>query len=187
MSGCDKFFLCLAPAMENSDIGRRRASFSSVKKGVEHAVVDAGFESWTVLRRSLFMANFLEPKINNPMYGEVQDRGTMDASLDSEGIAKLAVAAFQDLDKFHGRAIGVASELLAAEEIMKQLGAAVGKPLGAVFMTDDEIAVQDVNAQVWVRFMSDYVDVKELGTVIRLTAFEEFLERERATVKATYL
>lgn len=121
MSGCDKFFLCLAPAMENSDIGRRRAVniakiakatgvkqavvsssigvsmgdrkepfkpgsflelFPSVKKGVEQAVVDAGFESWTVLRPSLFMANFLEPKINNPMYGEVQDRGTMDASRD---------------------------------------------------------------------------------------------------------
>lgn len=61
---------------------------------------------------------------------------------------------------------------------MKQLGAAVGKPLRAAFMTDDEIAVQGVNAQVWMRFMSDYVDVKELGTVIRLTAFEEFLEGE---------
>ncbi len=41
------------------------------KKGLEQAVQDGRFQSWTCLHPSLFMANFLEPQINRPDYIEI--------------------------------------------------------------------------------------------------------------------
>ncbi|RYP67310.1 hypothetical protein DL770_008639 [Monosporascus sp. CRB-9-2] len=165
------------------------------KKGVEQAVADGGFEHWTLLRPSLFMANFLEPKINRPGYVDVRDKGcwttpvtaeTNIALVDHEDIAKLAVSAFQNPVRFHGQAIGVASELITPQEIMKTLGEAAGKTFNAAFLTDDQIAAQGINSQVWMRFMSDYVDLKQLRTMVPLTTFKQFLEREKETVRATY-
>ncbi|KAI1405889.1 hypothetical protein F4819DRAFT_442150 [Hypoxylon fuscum] len=166
------------------------------KKGLEQAVENGGFEHWALLRPSLLMANFLQPKINRPGYTDVRDKGvwvtptmpnTKIALFDHEDIAKVSVAAFQDPKKFHGQAIGMASELLTAQETMDRLGEATGKSFKAVYMTDDDIAAQGINSQVWMRFMSDYVDVIELSTVVPLTTFEEFLRREKEVVKATYL
>ncbi|KAF7924918.1 uncharacterized protein EAE98_007006 [Botrytis deweyae] len=87
------------------------------KKGVEQAVIDGNFEHWTFLRPAFFMANFLEPKVHR--YPELREKGTWTTAMTAEGkfalidhvdIAKVATAAFQDPEKFHGCAIGLASE-----------------------------------------------------------------------------
>lgn len=171
----------------------------SSKKGLEQATARAGFKHWTFLRPSFFMANFLAPKVER--YPEPRDEGTWTTSMTAEAklalldhidVAKVAVAAFRDPDKFHDKAIGLASELLTVQETLDQLGHATGRPLKAVFMTDKEIAEMQrksnvfVNSQSSMRYMIDYIDMDQLTTITPLTTFNEFLEREKQAVKETY-
>ncbi|OTA91972.1 hypothetical protein M434DRAFT_32245 [Hypoxylon sp. CO27-5] len=111
---------------------------------------------------SLFLANFLEPKINIPVYAGMKDRGMW----------TLPVAPDTRL-----------AELPIVEEIMKQLGISREAAQGS----DHEIAAQGVTTQVWMKSMSDYVDVKEQSTMVGLTTFKEFLDMKRETVEATHL
>ena len=171
------------------------------KKSIEQAVRDLGFEHWTSLRPGFFMANFIEPKIRR--YPEIRDTHSWKTSMTSEtllplvdhmDIAKIAVAAFQRPEEFHGRAIGIASELLRVESALRQLGEAVGRPnlFKAIFMTDEEIQQQAgsnvlVNSQkAMMRTAADFVDLAELAQITPLTTFKEFLERERTALKQTY-
>lgn len=87
------------------------------KKSLERAVEDHGFEHFTFLRPTFFMANFLEPKVKR--YTEIRDQRSWTTSmtdetqlpiLDHVDIAKFVVAAFQNPEAFHGRAIGLASD-----------------------------------------------------------------------------
>ncbi|KAI0884560.1 NmrA family protein [Annulohypoxylon maeteangense] len=166
-----------------------------VKKGVEQAVVDGGLESYTLLRPAYFMANFLQPNIDN--YLDIVNDGVWKSALtadtqlglvDHEDIAKVAVAAFRDPAQFNGREIGLASEFLTAQEAMDRLGDAMGRPIKAAFMTDEEIAVQEqasvpVKLEKSMRYMIEYVDMKGLEAITPLTSFKEFLEREKKNVK----
>lgn len=169
------------------------------KKGVEQAVISGNFEHWTFLRPAFFMANFLEPKVHR--YPEVRDKSTWTTSMTAKGkfalidhndIAKVATAAFQDPSRFHGRAIGLASELLTIQQTLDRLGEVIHRPLKAIFMTDEEIMKQKdsnlfVNSQVAMRYMSDFIDMEELATIIPLTTFKQFLQREEDLVRKTYL
>ncbi|TGO37628.1 hypothetical protein BHYA_0092g00110 [Botrytis hyacinthi] len=114
------------------------------KKGVEQAVIDASFEHWTFLRPAFFMANFLKPKVHR--YLELRDKAMTAegkfALIDHVDIAKVATAAFQDPEKFHGCAFGLASELLTIPEILDRLGEVIQRPLKAIFMTEEEITKQ---------------------------------------------
>ncbi|XXH01447.1 hypothetical protein Hte_007807 [Hypoxylon texense] len=169
------------------------------KKGVEEAVRKGGFDHWTFLRPAFFMANFLEPKVAR--YPEPRDKGTWTtamtpeaplALIDHADIAAFAVAAFQSPSRFHDRAIGLASEMLTVQETLNLLGQAAGRPLKAVFMTDEEIAEKQknsnvfTNSQVSMRYMSKYIDMDEIASAIRPTSFKDFLEREKEGVKETY-
>ncbi|KAF7950151.1 hypothetical protein EAE96_007446 [Botrytis aclada] len=144
------------------------------------------------------MANFLEPKVQR--YPELRVKGTWTTAMTAEGkfalidhvdIAKVATAAFRDPEKFHGCAIGLASELLTIPEILGRLGEVIQRPLEAVFMTEEEIAKQKdsnvfVNSQIATRYMSEYVDIEELSRLVPLTPFKQFLAREEDIVKRTY-
>lgn len=171
----------------------------SCKQGVERATSLAGFESWTFLRPSFFMANFLEPKIER--YSEPRDKGswttsmTADAKLallDHTDVAKVTVEVFRDPERFHNKAIGLASEFLTIQETLDQLGRATGRTYKAIFMTDDEIEEMRktsnvfVNSQSSMRYMVDYIDLEQLGAITSLTSFNKFLQRERQSVKDTY-
>lgn len=146
------------------------------------------------------MANFLDPKVNR--YPEVRDKGTWTVSMTAEtqlplidhvDTARFAVAAFQNPDKFSGRAIGLASELLMVQQTLNQLAEAAGRPgeFKAIFMTDEEIEAQAnsnvlANSQTTMRSLSHYVDMPELAATVSLTTFKEFLEREKKGVVKTY-
>lgn len=175
------------------------ASHLAGKKGVEEAVRNGGFDHWTFLRPSFFMANFLEPKVAR--YPEPRDKGTWTtamtpetplALIDHVDIAAFAVAAFQRPERFHGRAIGLASEMLTVQETLTMLGKAAERSLRAVFLTDEEIRENQkssnvfTNSQVSMRYMSKYIDIDEIASVIRPTPFKDFLEREKEGVKKTY-
>lgn len=112
--------------------------------------------------------------------------------IDHVDIAKVATAAFQDPEKFHECAIGLASELLTVPEILDQFGEVIQRPREALFITEEEIKQQKdsnfiVNSQIAMRYMSEYVDIEELSRLVSLTTIEQFLAREEDIVKRTYL
>ncbi|KAI5920335.1 hypothetical protein F4810DRAFT_441794 [Camillea tinctor] len=170
------------------------------KKSLETAVEDRGFEHFTFLRPTFYMANFLEPKVSR--YAEVRDKRSWTTSMtpdtqlpiiDHVDIAKFAVAAFQDPGAFHGRAIGLASEQMGIQDMLDLLAEAAGQPgsIRAIFMTDEEIEAQAnmsgfSNSHKVLRTASDYVNMDELRSITPLTSFKEFLEREKEAVKRTY-
>ncbi|KAI2463105.1 NAD(P)-binding protein [Annulohypoxylon bovei var. microspora] len=170
------------------------------KKALEKAVEDAGFEYFTFLRPTFFMANFLEPKVKR--YTEIRDHHRWTTSMtpdtqlpivDHVDIAKFAVAAFQDPAAFHSRAIGLASDQMRLQEMLDLLAEAAGRPgsIKAVFMTDEEMDAQAnmagfSNSHRVLRTCSDFVDLEELRALVPLTSFKDFLQREKQAVKHTY-
>lgn len=170
------------------------------KKAIEQAVEDHGFEYFTFLRPTFFMANFLEPKIKR--YTEIRDQRSWTTSMTDEtqlpildhlDIGKFAMAALKDPAKFHRRAIGLASDQMRLQPMLDMLAEAADQPgsIRAVFMTDDEIEAQAqgtgfANTHKVLRTASDYVNLEELRAIMPLTSFKEFLEREKETVKRTY-
>jgi uncharacterized protein YbjT (DUF2867 family) len=170
------------------------------KKSIEEAVAAEGFESYTFLRPAFFMANFLNPK--NSRYPEVKDKGTWTTAMtpdtgfpvtDHEDIGRVTIAAFRDSEKFNGRAIGLASDLLNAQTTLDILSEAAGKPgsLKAIFLTEEEVEAHKTSNLLMysgkvMRSVSQYVDMAELSSIVQLTSFKEFLEREREGVKETF-
>ncbi|KAF5565697.1 nad dependent epimerase dehydratase [Fusarium phyllophilum] len=170
------------------------------KKQVENLVKDAGFEEWTILRGGFFMCNFLAPKVNIMCSGLVGSNTWSTAYtpeeqlpvMDVEDLAKFAVAAFREPDRFNRQTIEIASEKLSPDEIMQQLGEASGKPLKAVYLTDEEIEAKKnedifVAVQLMSRGLGNKVNIGEVeGWGIPLTTFREFLEREHSWVESTF-
>jgi len=170
------------------------------KKAIEQAVEDQGFEYFTFMRPTFFMANFLEPKVKR--YAEIRDQRSWTTSMTAEtqlpildhlDIAKFVVAAFQNPDAFQGRAIGLASDQMGIQEMMDLLAETAGQPgsFKAYFMTDEEIEGQDqgttfATTHKVLRTASDYVHLEELRAIAPLTSFKDYLEREKEVVKRTY-
>ncbi|KAI0479726.1 NAD(P)-binding protein [Xylaria cf. heliscus] len=170
------------------------------KKAIETAVEDCGFEHFTFLRPTFFMANFVEPKVSR--YAEIRDNHSWTTSMtpdtqlpivDHVDIAKFATAAFQDPAAFHGRGISLASDQMRVQEILDLLSEAAGQPglVRAFFLTDEEVEAQAStngfsNSHKVLRYASDYVNLEELRATVPLTSFREFLEREKEAVRLTF-
>ncbi|XDG08333.1 hypothetical protein ABKA04_007948 [Annulohypoxylon sp. FPYF3050] len=177
------------------------------KKRMEQIVID-NFEQWTVIRPGLFMANFVEPKIQTG-YTETK-QGTWTTALTKESllglvdhvdIGRLAAAAFKDPATFQGRKMGVVSEDLHVQDAMDQLSEAIGdgRSIKAVHMTEEEVAQAQALAKAGgsglviasepsLRYASDYTDLNELKRLLGgLTTFKQFLAREKDAVAKTYL
>lgn len=170
-----------------------------VKKEIEETIKDGGFDACTFLRPGYFMANFLEPVIDE--YTEILNQGTWSTVfgpdtqlglIDHDDIAKVAIAAFQDPDRFNGREIGLVSEFLSPQEVLNNLAEAMRRPgLKAVYLSDAEIAALDagpfenpyLRGDKCLELMGELVDMQELGTIVPLTTFKAFLQRESDKVK----
>lgn len=188
---------------DGADRGISRDSFMARhlagKKGVEDAVRNGGFASWTVVRPAFFMANFLEPKVER--YPEPRDCGTWTTAMtpmanlalvDHEDIAAFVVQAFLRPDALHGRAVGLASEMMTVQQALDELGRQAGRPFHAVCLTEEEITARQASSNVFtdsqlsMRYMAKYVCMDEIESVIRPARFREFLERESDAVRKTY-
>lgn len=171
------------------------------KKAIEQSVEHVGFPHFTFLRPTFFMANFLEPKVRR--YAEIRDSRSWTTSMtpktqlpivDHVDIARFAVLALQEPERFHGRALGLASDQMGISEMLDHVGRAAGLQQGtmrALFMTDEEIEAQASmsgfsNSHKALRTASDYVNMEELRALVPLTSFRDFLEREKEAVKLTY-
>lgn len=175
------------------------AKLLSYKKGIEKAVSEAGFESYTILRPALFMANFLEPKVG--MYPGVKENYTWTSALaaDSEmpmidevDIAKFAVAAIEDPARFNKEEIDMAWDVLRPGQIMDSLSKATGKEFRAAFHPEEEVQKHRKDNP----FYTSYLAMREMGRMfdknktasygIPMSTFEEYLKREAKAVKETY-
>lgn len=170
------------------------------KRSIEKMVEDAGFESYTLLRPTFFMANFLEPK--NKRYTEIRDEHQWTTAFtaesefplaDHEDIAKFTIAALQNPEKYHRRALSIASDQLKIQDILDQLADAIGRPgtIRAEFLTEEEVEEQEKstgfsNTHKSLRVTSNYINLDELRAIVPLTSFTGFLEREKDAVKKTY-
>ncbi|UZP39128.1 hypothetical protein NXS19_006944 [Fusarium pseudograminearum] len=171
------------------------------KRDIENLIQEGGFDAWTILRPGFFMCNMLDPKVNM-MYPDLVPQGILKTAytpetrlpqVDVEDIAKFAVAAFREPERFNQQFVPIASEKLTLAEITKQLGEATGRSFRTVFVTDEEIEEKMatdffIAIQVMARDLEDKVDIEDVQRWgIPLTSFEEFLEREESWVKSTYL
>ncbi|KAI1098150.1 NAD(P)-binding protein [Jackrogersella minutella] len=229
IAGCDKLFLCLLPNWDDPSCERRQnilkiakeagvrqvsqlddnvrvAPGSSMekhminKRTIEQTVKDAGFEHYTFLRPTFFMANFLEPKVRR--YAEIRDRRSWTTSMapetqlpvvDHVDIGKFVAVALQNPETFYSRVLGLASDQMGIQKMLDMLAKTAGQPgsICALFMTDEEIEIQTnmsgfSNSHKALRTASDYVDMEERKAIVPLTSFREFLEREKELVKQTY-
>jgi uncharacterized protein YbjT (DUF2867 family) len=169
------------------------------KNIVEGLVQRAGFEHWTILRPGFFMSNLLDPKVR--MYHELFERNTWltamtpDTKLglvDPEDIAKFAVAAFQDPERFNKQAIELVGQRLTPEQMMELLSGVIGREMKARFYTEEEVRTGIttnplIAAQVVLRDGEKFVDLEKVNSWgIPMGTFKEFLEREKTAVRETY-
>ncbi|CEI62288.1 hypothetical protein FVEN_g12079 [Fusarium venenatum] len=170
------------------------------KRDIENLVQEAGFDAWTILRPGFFMCNLLEPKVNM-MYPDLIRTGILRTAytpetrlphVDVEDIAKFAVAAFREPERFNRQFVPIASEKLSLVEITRQLGEATGRDLRTSFLANKEIEEKMatdffVAIQVMARDLENKVDIDDVQRWgIPLTSFAEFLKREESWVKSIY-
>ncbi|KAL4769625.1 hypothetical protein BDW60DRAFT_99269 [Aspergillus nidulans var. acristatus] len=162
------------------------------KNQVEEAVRNAGFKYYTIIRPGNFMTNFLAPYVYR-QYPGLAERGefttaftrdTVIPMIDPNDIGEFGAAAFMDPERFHGKEIAIASELLTLDEILASMSKAAGRQLKANYMTQEEIDAQVqtnpfVGGQLMARDMVDEVDMEYMSTFgIQMGTLEAFLARE---------
>ncbi|KAK9368232.1 hypothetical protein V1509DRAFT_102659 [Lipomyces kononenkoae] len=170
------------------------------KLAIEREVRNAGFDKWTILRPGFFITNFFLPKVEMFYPGLVETNRfatalTTDTKLpavDPEDIAKFAVAAFLEPDRFNTKEIDIASELIGIGKIMEILSSASGRDIKVAYLSQEDIdARKATNSQIGIqlatRDIAQFVDMDQLKTWgIPLGTFERFLEREKELVRKTY-
>ncbi|KAJ5499053.1 hypothetical protein N7453_008104 [Penicillium expansum] len=140
------------------------------KSAIENEIGKAGFESWTILRPGNFMNNFLSPQGHD-----------------------FAAAAVFDPVKFNHQEIEITSEFLGVDAIIQSLSHATGREMSVVYMSDEEIGEQKatnpfIAGQFMARDLGSFVDFDKVKAWnIPLGTFEQFLQREKSKVDATYL
>lgn len=84
------------------------------------------------------------------------------------------------------------SEFLTPQETLDHLSKAMGSPgFRAIFLTEEELAASPtgsfdipyIKGDKSLENMADLVDMRELASLIPLTSFKSFLERENESVK----
>ncbi|KAK4862988.1 hypothetical protein LT330_010093 [Penicillium expansum] len=170
------------------------------KSAIENEIGKAGFESWTILRPGNFMNNFLSPKAM--MYKGFTETGvfttafapdTLLPMVDPNDIGQFAAAAVFDPVKFNHQEIEITSEFLGVDAIIQSLSHATGREMSVVYMSDEEIGEQKatnpfIAGQFMARDLGSFVDFDKVKAWnIPLGTFEQFLQREKSKVDATYL
>ncbi|KAJ5388123.1 hypothetical protein N7509_010664 [Penicillium cosmopolitanum] len=170
------------------------------KQSIEKEVRNAGFEHWTILRPGNFMSNFLNPLVR--MYQGFVETGkfttaftpeTILPMVDPYDIGRFAAAAVCDPIRFHGKEVEIASQMMGAEAIIKDIAQATGRDMEVVFLSDEEVKGKMatdpfLGPQLLLRDMAIFVDFQKVkGWNIELSTFAEFLKREKKRVEEAYL
>ncbi|CAP61549.1 uncharacterized protein PODANS_4_1560 [Podospora anserina S mat+] len=171
----------------------------TAKRAGERAVTEDSPWKWTILRPAIFMTNFLAPQVDyfspgfraSGVWRSTMTSETPLALVLPEDIAKIAVAVFGQDEKYHGRVLGVAGDVLTVEDALTQLGGKTKRSYTPYYMSDDEIEEQKESlcftvAERSLRHMADNIDLDELRSMADLTSFKGFLEKQEELVKLAY-
>lgn len=161
------------------------------------------FPRWTILRPGFFMSNFLEPRVNMLYPGAAQSgvftvafRPTSGLPMiDHEDIARFAVAAFQDPERFHEQVVDVISQTVSFERAIEIVGGAAGREIKVKYLTDEQIK-EGLAANPLLAMQEELRDVKPIGDKdakevakgwgVDVGTFEQFAEKEKAAFEETY-
>lgn len=170
------------------------------KAEMEKVVREAGVKHYTILRPAWFHANYLLPynvwhfpglSTKGELVHSYED-GVRMSHIDEDDIAKYAVAALLDPQKFHAQEIELGNENLTIQEVAETLGKVSGRQIRVRKRTPQEI-VEAVNVvptqtfQLWANAVDLAIDGQEVQRRygIRLTTFEEYLVQERDRLLAS--
>lgn len=170
------------------------------KTDVEAAVRKAGFQYWTVLRPGVFATNFVAPNVGLqypafPATGVLETAYRADTRLPivtPRTIGAFSAAAILDPAGFHAREIDYADEIRTPDQVVEALARVSGKPLRAVYQSDEEVENLKVGnpfvgGQIFTREVWRLVDMDEVPKVgVPLSTFEAFLEENREVAAATF-
>ena len=174
--------------------------YYSRKASIEAAVRAAPLKSFTIVRPPYLMHNYLLPFCNFH-YPELPKQGILKhmyedgrtfAHIDSADVGKIAAAVLLNPDKYDGLAIDVAAENLDAEGAAK----VIRKVSGREDIREEKVVIENFDTQTktgltWHYFANtqhvalDNREVVERLFDIKLTSFEEYLEREKSLLLAT--
>jgi len=185
---------------ENSLLGKviySKHAIEKLVKGEDPEVAGGGFETWTILRGACFMENFLLPKVTL-MYPDLPKTGvwtqpypgdTTILLVDTIDIAKFAVAAFKEPERFNHKEIGIAGEWVAARDVVGQLAEATGRQdMQFVALSSEEIEQQKktnpmIRGQITIGELHRFMNVGETEAWgIPMATFRDFLERNKELV-----
>lgn len=172
------------------------------KVDIERAVANIGpGGTYTILRPGNFMANYVNPFAQYQIMGLAEtgrwttamQPGVELPLVDTLTIGEVSAAALLDPKRFHGVEFTYADEVVSIGDVIAKLATATGRDLQMVPLSDEEIEAQRttnpfVGGQVLMKSIAKFIDmdeVKKWGFPTR--TFDEFLEREKEAVTATYL
>ena len=168
------------------------------KAEVEHAVREAGFEAYTILRPVWMIHDYLLPSsvYNFPglaTKGELEhayNPGTKMVHTDSFDVGRYAAAALQDPAKFGGQEIDLGNEALTIEEVRDILVKVSGREVRVRKRTPEEIeAVKEVLFSQGFQLLANVKDRKTISAdakgvqakfSIPFTSFETAMQRDKA-------
>jgi len=170
------------------------ADYYGPKHAIEEAVRVAGFESYTILRPSFLVQNYLAPECEGHWPEFRKEKlisvyylpGTRISYLDAYDVGKFGAVALLNPEKFDGQEIDLGSNSLTLEEVAQRIGAVAGLEIKTRYMTPEETSELDEGKSLRVRFQmflkerpSVYeVDGEKLERYgIPLTPFDEVFER----------
>jgi uncharacterized protein YbjT (DUF2867 family) len=167
---------------------------------VEVLVKASEIRHWTILRGGYFDTNFLG-FASQFMFPELAKEkkfvcsykpDTLLPLVDPYDIGAFAVAAFIEPERFHQQVIPVVAEKRTVEQVVRDLSAAAGRDIQAIYRTDaetEELGKTNpiVAAAKWMFNLHEEADIegiKQWG--VSMTTFPEFLQNERQAVVTTF-
>ena len=138
------------------------------KAYIDEQVRSAGFESWTVLKPTTFMENLLGW---SPLFGNWQEDGLVTALAPDTALALIAVAdigaagaaSLRDPERFSGRDIDLAGDLLTVGEMAGVLSNTLGREIQARSLSPAEALEQGIFPMI----VTSYERFNEVGVPAR--------------------
>ena len=172
--------------------------YFAAKSEVEHAVRNAGFKAYTILRPVLIIHDYLLPSAPYNFLGlatkgeldHAYSNGTKMVHTDSFDVGKYAAAALQDSAKFGGQEIDLGNEALTIEEVRDILVRVSGREVQVRKRTPEEI--ETVKATLFSQGFQLLANAKDLSIAsagakeiqakfgIPFTSFEMAMQRDKA-------
>jgi len=163
------------------------------KLDVEELIRASGL-AYTLLRPGWFMTNVTAP-IADMMYPGLSDGkfissytpDTILPAVDTDDIGVFVAAAFNDFDKFAGKAVTVVSEMITVADLLAEIEKASGKKLDIHYRTAEETEKEANNPfvigqklTIGLEKWADMDEVKSYG--IPLSSFKDFLQKNKGVV-----